>query len=186
MHIMSVYSHELEFTSCLDSDHILIHIWYDSHHISRIHIISWFTSCVWRHTWSEFTWYVYSHHMCHVTHPYVWYDAKQTHMGLFAMTRRVPWLIPTCDMTPSYHMCHVTHPYVCHDAKQSHLGLFDTKSFVCVTYNMCTQNRLSRQKSLGLHGEKAYGVPTTSRLLQIIGLCCKRALWKGLFSAKET
>jgi len=32
----------------------------------------------------------------------------------------------------------------------------------------------------------AYGVATISRLLQIIGVFCKRALWKRLYSAKET
>jgi len=31
-----------------------------------------------------------------------------------------------------------------------------------------------------------YGVATSSRLLQIIGLFCKRALWKRQYSAKET
>jgi len=31
-----------------------------------------------------------------------------------------------------------------------------------------------------------YGVPTISRLLKIIGLFCKRALYKRLYSAKET
>jgi len=31
-----------------------------------------------------------------------------------------------------------------------------------------------------------YGVATISRLLKIIGLFCKRALYKRLYSAKET
>ena len=31
-----------------------------------------------------------------------------------------------------------------------------------------------------------YGVPTRSRLLKIIGLFCKRALWKRRYSAEET
>ena len=31
-----------------------------------------------------------------------------------------------------------------------------------------------------------YGVATISRLLKIIGLFCKRALWKRVYSAKET
>jgi len=31
-----------------------------------------------------------------------------------------------------------------------------------------------------------YGVATISRLLKIIGLFCKRALWKRRYSAKET
>ena len=31
-----------------------------------------------------------------------------------------------------------------------------------------------------------YGVAAISRLLKIIGLCCRRALWKRRYSAKET
>jgi len=34
--------------------------------------------------------------------------------------------------------------------------------------------------------EVNYGVATISRLLKIIGLCCKRALRKRLYSAQET
>jgi len=36
------------------------------------------------------------------------------------------------------------------------------------------------------HCFSAYGVATISRLLKIIGLFCKRALYKRLYSAKET
>ena len=34
--------------------------------------------------------------------------------------------------------------------------------------------------------ELAYGVASTGRLLKIIGLFCKRALYKRRYSAKET
>jgi len=36
------------------------------------------------------------------------------------------------------------------------------------------------------YNHNRYGVATTSRLLKIIGLFCKRALWKRRYSAKET
>ena len=36
------------------------------------------------------------------------------------------------------------------------------------------------------HEKSQYGVATISRLLEIIGLFCKRALYKRLYSAKET
>jgi len=35
-------------------------------------------------------------------------------------------------------------------------------------------------------GSDRYGVATISRLLKITGLFCKRALYKSLYSAKET
>ena len=38
----------------------------------------------------------------------------------------------------------------------------------------------------GQHLQPVYGVATTSRLLKIIGLFCKRALQKRRYSAKET
>jgi len=123
-----VYSdHRCDDTHDVNSHHMFIHIiclfrsYVDSHHVLMTHSYVWrhtchiiclFRSyaCACRHTCTS---YVYSHHMCDVTHPFVWYDAKQTHMGLFATTRRVTWLIHMCDMTPSYHLCDVTHPYVC-------------------------------------------------------------------------
>ena len=38
----------------------------------------------------------------------------------------------------------------------------------------------------GVWRKRGYGVASTSRLLKIIGLFCKRALQKRLYSAKET
>ena len=37
-----------------------------------------------------------------------------------------------------------------------------------------------------LYHDFTYGLATISRLLKIIGLFCKRALWKRRYSAKET
>jgi len=37
-----------------------------------------------------------------------------------------------------------------------------------------------------MHTHPGYGVATTSRRLKIIGLFCKRALWRRRYSAKET
>jgi len=58
------------------------------------------------------------------------------------------------------------------------------KFFVCVTYEYVYAKYAFM--ALGLHGEKAYGVATISRLCKMKGLFCKRALWKRLYSAKET
>jgi hypothetical protein len=44
----------------------------------------------------------------------------------------------------------------------------------------------SQAKGAAAIKECSYGVATISRLLQIIGLFCKRALYKRLYSAKET
>ena len=57
--------------------------------------------------------------------------------------------------------------------------------FVCVYVYACptltTSTRLPALVLLTM-----YGVDTISRLLKIIGLFCERALWKRLYSAKET
>ena len=47
-------------------------------------------------------------------------------------------------------------------------------------------NILLAQLLLNTLDRKSYGVTTISRLLKIIGLCCKKALYKRLYSAKET
>ena len=43
-----------------------------------------------------------------------------------------------------------------------------------------------RHIHIGVWDTSTYGVATMSRLLKIIGLFCKRALWNRLYSAKET
>ena len=55
---------------------------------------------------------------------------------------------------------------------------------VCVCVCMSHFDYLYKTSSLGLL--IMYGVDTISRLLKIIGLFCERALWKRLYSAKET
>jgi len=51
-----------------------------------------------------------------------------------------------------------------------------THTFIYVQYASLTR----------LIHDYRYGVATISRLLEIVGLFCKRVLKKGLYSAKET
>ena len=60
--------------------------------------------------------------------------------------------------------------------------------FVCVCARVCVRvraNSISTQKRPTCY-PPCYGVATISRLLKIIGLFCKRALYKRRYSAKET
>jgi len=54
------------------------------------------------------------------------------------------------------------------------------------TYNFVDPTNRSHPIVLHCHVLMCYGVATISRLLQIIGLFCKRTLWKRRYSAKET
>jgi len=56
---------------------------------------------------------------------------------------------------------------------------------VCVCVCICVIRMICVSVSVSL-GYTTYGVATTSRLLKIISLFCKRALQKRLYSAKET
>jgi len=67
----------------------------------------------------------------------------------------------TC-VTWLIHMCDMTHSYVWHDSGSSCPLLLNSSS------------------------SRVYAVATSSRLLKIIGLFCKRALSKRRYSAKET
>ena len=93
--------------------------------------------------------------------------------------------------TLMHHMCsialsihggwHTIHPYIiCFNCAlttihqlHSHLSLAHTHTLRSqITYPVLSYN--------------TYGVATSSRLLKIIGLFCKKALWKRRFSAKDT
>jgi len=66
----------------------------------------------------------------------------------------------TLNRRPAYYICHITHDiyYRC----------------ACALFHWCWWKACK------------YGVATISRLLKIIGLFCKRALYKRRYSAKET
>jgi len=65
-------------------------------------------------------------------------------------------------------------------------GLLNTHTCVCVPIvHMCVYDMWAYY--IHTHTQSlACGVATLSRLLKIIGLFCKRALWKRWYSAKET
>ena len=68
-------------------------------------------------------------------------------------------------------------PYIC--------TVRDTSLFVpCLTHIMC--NTWVKRNTHISCVCNTHGVATISKLLQIIGLCCKRALQKRQYSAKET
>jgi len=72
------------------------------------------------------------------------------------------------------HTCHITHEtwHVCM-CDMCHITYMHVS---CHIY-ACVMSHMS---------ESCYGVATMSRLLKDIGLFCKRALWKRLYSARET
>ena len=54
----------------------------------------------------------------------------------------------------------------------------------CHTLTRCHMNESRHARRMS--PSHAYGVASISRIVQIIGLFCKRALLKNLYSAKET
>jgi len=114
------------------------------------------------------------------------YLYTHTHMQVMCMYTDTPYVY--------VHMCmcmHLMCMYTC-------VYIRITCMCVCVYRCVCTQTHLTymhlnvyaphimcmhdRESVLG----REYGVATCSRFLQIIGLFCKRALWKRWYSAKET
>jgi len=143
-------------------------------------------SYVWRHSFSDLVIFMYWHdsfeNMCDMTHSYMRHNSficgTQLYVGhsSFIIISHI-WIswFSNIGMTHSIHMCDMTHSYMRHN------------SFICGTsfFNMWD--------TIGTHfGTQfiqhniSYGVATIGRLLKIIGLFCKRALQKRLYSAKET
>jgi len=56
--------------------------------------------------------------------------------------------------------------------------------FICIYVYTLTE--CFRQVYIYVYHTYLYGVASISRLLKMIGIFCKRALWKTLYSAKET
>jgi len=137
-------------------------MWHDSfiYVTWLIHICDMTYSYMWHASFIYVTWLI---HICDMTHLYMWHDS-------FIY---VTWLIHTYDMT---------HSYMWHD------------SFIYVTWlsygwsiHMCAMildGILIHMCAMKLSLE--YGVATICRLLKIIGLFCKKALLKRLYSAKKT
>jgi len=72
-------------------------------------------------------------------------------------------------------------PYERDDILQKRLLILRSPRIVANPYQH-THRHTQRQR----HSHRFYGVATISRLLRIIGLFCKRAVWKRRYSAKET
>jgi len=69
---------------------------------------------------------------------------------------------------------------------QTHKRFMDAATMSIYLLTHTNSNLDFRKGDLEIHGCCYYGVATISRLLQIIGLFGKRALYKRLYSAKET
>ena len=130
-------------------------------------------------------------HMCDIPHSYVRH-ASCIHAIWQIHTRGMPHsyvrhdrfiraacLIRMCDMTDSY-VCHAS--FICvtcliHVCDSVTLHLVCSWASTRVTWCFHIHIHINRNK---------YGVASISRLLKIIGLFCKRALQKRLYSANET
>jgi len=99
--------------------------------------------CRWRGSFICVTWL---HHMCDMTHSYVWLDSF---IRVACSFLRVPWLIHMCDMTHScvchdsflrvtrlIHVCDMTHLHAghAHSYVWHASSICGTCSFMCVTW----------------------------------------------------
>jgi len=150
--------------------------------------------------------------MCDMTHSHVWYsaficvtwrihmcDMTFSHMRHDSFLHATYWIfvymfcashICVCDMTlsqewhdsfpcttPLIHMRAMTRCYIC-VTWPTHIS--DTNhSYLHHDFFLCATTKHTSQVF-------TYGVASISRLLKIIGLFCKRALYKRRYSAKET
>jgi len=138
--------------------------------------------------------------MCDMTNIHQWHDSyfcfwpTQHRKPIFWDDAQVTWLIYICAMTHSdvwhdtftcmiwlIHTCEMTHTHMWHDSYTHVTWLIHTIH----AHSYVRHDSFTRVKWLMLLFF-ACGVAMISRLLQIIGLFCKRALWKRLYSAKET
>ena len=95
------------------------------------------------------------------------------------------YLIWMCNsLTHSYVSYPLTHSYVPYSSTHSHMSRSLTLS--SVWHSRTTSYVWHTLTHNDTHCFSAYGVITISRLLRIKGLFCKRALYKRLYSAKET
>ena len=85
-------------------------------------------------------------------------------------------------LTHIHHTCGITHSYVWHDSFTYVRRLIH----VCDTTYAYGTHHTTRSAPCDMTYPPKYGVASISRLIKIIALFCKRALWKRRFSAKET
>jgi len=198
-----VYTH-----ICTTMTHVYTHICATMTHVYT-HICATMTH-VYTHICATMT-HVYTHICATMTHVYTHICATMAHMR--AMTScNTAWriYIHMCDMTHicdmtgcdttwriHTHMCNMTHQYLWHDELRHHMTCIHTyvrhDSWICVTWiirrpwrRSCDTAKLSSIDCTRKCPVSRYEVATISRLLQIVGLFCKRALSKRRYSTKET
>ena len=109
-----------------------------------------------------------------------WWMSHVTHMNESCHTcewaRILIWVSHVTHMNESCHTYErvMSHTWMSHDAHMNESWY----TYVWVMSHM-------RMRHVTHMKESCYGVDTIIRLLKIIGLFCKRALWKRLCSAKE-
>jgi len=131
-------------------------------------------------------------HMSHATCP-LYESCHMSHMSHVTCPIWVMSHVPY-ESCHTSHMSHVTCPmwvmshmevYAKFDGSMTwdttFIGFFCKKRPKKQTI-FCERGNMNRQS----HETRSYGVATISRLLKILGLFCKRDLWKRLYSAKET
>jgi len=113
--------------------------------------------------------------------PHTWIRMA-TRRCMFNLQHKCAFIVVVYDIWLS-HLLHMTLSFTTHDSL-IYYALHVPNSFIIMhhispLYWITTDTHMGRT-----HGwESRHG---TSRLLKIIGLFCKRALWKRLYSAKET
>jgi len=102
---------------------------------------------------------------CRIYSPLLGSFAKETH-NLFSCVARLMYVqCPMGRLKIIGLFCRIYSPLLGSFAKETH------NLFSCSATHACAE---------------PYGAATVRRLLRITGLFCKRALYKGLYSAKET
>jgi len=184
---------------------VMAHMWLS--HITHMNTYEWVTSLhivIWLiHIRLKYCYAGRTHHWRQWVMAHMWMS-HGTHMN--ESYHNMKW----CDSFTCVHMCAMTHSYVCHDSLISVVCAYcvpkdggshhhtppphptttpETKQIghVCqyATVQRCACALICVPWLIHMCDMK-YGVATTCRLLKIIGLFCKRALLKRLYSARET
>jgi len=150
-------------------------------------------ACVYNDTSVRLKWYSTTH-FAPTPHIYVW-SVWFTGVTWLVRMCHVPCLTPMCDMTQVSHASDLcVREWETNMSAECIHEHFESRT-LCVTNTLSLSHiglrRVTPECDMShltpmCDTNQSYGVATISKLLNIIGLFCKRALWKRLYSAKET